>query len=90
MLRITQAPAGESGVICRIEGQLLGEWVHVLEEVGTVLLADRKQVILDLGGVSYADQHGVDLLRQLLKAGFTMQNCHPLIQSSLDEERRAS
>ncbi len=77
MLRITQAAAGVSAVICRIEGQLVGEWVRCLEELGAALLGDHQRVILDLGGLSYADQHGVDVLQQLTTAGVTIQNCHP-------------
>ena len=80
MLRISQTTDGSPIATCRVEGYLVSEWVDCLDEVCSHLLAGPGHVVLDLGGLGYADEHGLALLRKLPRARVSIVNCNPLIQ----------
>lgn len=67
MLRITQSPSVQL-ITINLEGKLLAPWI---EEVRTAVAAAQSQgaVRLNLHELSFADHVGVELLRELSKAG---------------------
>jgi len=67
MLRITEQrrPAGTTATLV-VEGRLAGPWVG---ELRASAAPHRGALALDLAGVSYADEAGVELLNQLVAAG---------------------
>lgn len=66
MLRITQTDTAEGGTTLRLEGRLAGPWVLELREIAEECLARSQRVQLDLTEVTFVDQGGTALLRELV------------------------
>lgn len=68
MLRIsfnTTSPRSNATVTLRLEGQIVGYWVKELEMACAKARADGSPIILDLAGVSFIENDGLELLRRL-------------------------
>ena len=74
-LRITREEEPGSRARLRLEGRLLAEWTAVLERECVGVLRSRGAVSLDLVGVNFVDQAGVDVLGRLCRAGVEIR-CH--------------
>jgi hypothetical protein len=73
MLRITRMDCEDGTVRLKLEGRLVGEWVGLLERTcGDLHRGLQRALVLDLEGVSFARQEGLDLLRRLEADGI---NC---------------
>jgi anti-anti-sigma regulatory factor len=70
MLRIHVEEQGNSATI-RLEGKLVGEWVEELERCCEHELAQGRErtLTIELEAVSFVDEPGQSLLRQLHRAG---------------------
>ena len=69
MLRITEVADG-SGLLLKLEGTLREPWVEELARVARRPLPEGHGPIrLDLSSVTFADEAGVRLLRELLRQG---------------------
>jgi anti-anti-sigma regulatory factor len=66
-----------------VEGQITGEWAHLLERECRALLATDGVVRLDLGAVTYVDRTGVNVLTRLARNSVELVNCLPLIEELL-------
>lgn len=86
MLRLTRTSERPMEVILKAEGQIVAEWVGLLEEECLELTARDRQVILDLGDVSYLDRRAVRLIRALAAGSVSIINCSPLVEELLAEE----
>lgn len=86
MLRLTQSKRASREIILKAEGQLVAEWVSLLEGECLTLMANNDRVLLDLAGVSYADGPGIRMLRELAKRPLSIINCTPLVQELLAED----
>lgn len=68
----------------KVEGRIAGEWVQELaREVGRALAA-APTVVLDMSGVTYVDQAGVDLLRTLRERGAELTECSRFVRVLLN------
>lgn len=85
MLRITRTALSPSETAVKAEGQIIAEWVGLLETECRELLAANHRVVLDLGGVSNLDGRAVLVLRELSAANLELSNCSPLIEELLAE-----
>ena len=85
MLRITRTALSPSESLVKAEGQIVAEWVGVLEAECRELLGAGQRVVLDLGAVSYLDGRAVRVLRELHGANLVLSNCSPLIEELLTE-----
>jgi anti-anti-sigma regulatory factor len=86
MLRLTRTSPGTAEVVLKAEGQIVGDWVALLESECRELLATERSVALDLGDVSYLDRQGVRVLRELTRGSLTLVNCPPLVEELLTED----
>jgi anti-anti-sigma regulatory factor len=86
MLRLTRISPGTSEVVLKAEGQIVGEWVALLESECRELLATEHQVALDLSDVSYLDRQAVRVLRELTRGSLGLVNCPPLVEELLTED----
>ena len=86
MLRLTRTTFGTSEVVLKAEGQIVGEWVALLESACRELLATERQVTLDLSEVSYLDRQAIRLLRGLTLGSLGLVNCPPLVEELLTED----
>ena len=67
MLRIDVSQQGAATLV-KLEGRLVGPWVAELESVLTAVQAPQA-VVLELEGVSHADEAGLAVLRLALAKG---------------------
>jgi anti-anti-sigma regulatory factor len=65
MFRITRIAEDESSVTLRVEGRLVGRWIDELEHECERCMVDRRRVSLDLSGVTFVDDHGIEALRSM-------------------------
>ncbi len=73
MLKITRRNEGSTAVI-RIEGRLVGPWVKELEACWrSVAASETRPVRVDLTGVSYIDDAGVELLKTMCQERVDMK-----------------
>lgn len=86
MLRLTRAPHSPSGVVLIAEGQIVAEWVALLEKECRELLGSDQSVVLDLGSVSYLDGRAVRTIRELTRGSLSVVNCQPLVEELLNED----
>ena len=86
MLRLTRTSLGNSEVVLRAEGQIVAEWVALLESECRELLATERNVALDLSDVSYLDSQAVRRLRELTRGPLGLVNCPPLVEQLLTED----
>lgn len=66
MLRITTIDEVGQTVRLKVEGRVVGEWVTEFDHTCTVLLAQKKKIVLDFSGVSFIDQRGIDAVKKIL------------------------
>jgi len=83
---LTQTKGNSREVVLKAEGQVVAEWVGLLEGECRKLMNNDERVLLDLAEVSYADRRGVQVLRELAKGSLSIINCAPLVQELLNEE----
>ena len=86
MLRLTRTSRRPREILLKAEGQIVAEWVGLLEEECRELAARDQQVVLDLGDVSYLDGRAVRLLKSLAAGPVSIINCSPLVEELLAEE----
>ncbi len=84
MLRISRYKAPEGGLRIILEGKLKGAWV---DEVERCWRDSRKcrRISVDLNDVTFVDDHGKILLREMWSAGVKFIARGPLIIAILEE-----
>ena len=86
MLRLTRTTPNGSEIVLKAEGQIVAEWVGLLETECQELLATDRQVVLDLAEVSYLDHAAVRVVRELTRGSLRLINCPPLVEELLTED----
>ncbi len=99
MLRIMEEKAKDGSTTLRLDGRVVSQWVEVLRQSCDQVFQNeaqkdgqnngngngKRQLILDLTGVSFADYEGVRLLRQLEQGQVTLMNCSPFLQEQMKQ-----
>ena len=75
-------------VVLKVEGRLVERWVNVLATECLGILEQRKQLDLDLTGVSFADDSGVTMLRDLTGRGVRIAEISPFLEELLEGDAR--
>jgi hypothetical protein len=65
MFRITRIADDETSVTLRVEGRLVGRWIDELESECERCRVVRGRVNLDLSGVTFVDDRGIEALRSM-------------------------
>jgi hypothetical protein len=86
MLRLTRTSQPPDDVILLLEGQIVAQWVRLLEEECLQLLGTGCRVLLDLSAVSYLDRRAARLLRELEGRSVRLINCPPLVDELVRED----
>lgn len=81
MLRITPQQNQQTEITLVLEGRLVGPWVSVLRQSCETWAQHLWAV--DLAEVSFADQAGLQLLRQLQASAVALHNCSPFVSAQL-------
>ena len=84
MLRITPTEKSNS-VALRLEGRVEGPWVEVLRKSWADALSrdNHRQLIVDLGDVSFADSDGRTLLLNMQKEGVGLTKASAFLREIL-------
>ena len=86
MVRISREKSPNSEVVVKVEGQLIDEWVALVEEECAAAGRNGTPVALDLRHVTYVDGRGLSMLRSLVSRSVRMLNVTPLLQDQLNEK----
>jgi anti-anti-sigma regulatory factor len=86
MLRLTRTTRFPQEVVLVLEGQIVAEWVELLEAECLELLGTDRKLFLDLANVSYLDRRAMRLLRKLAARSVTLINCPPLVDELVRED----
>lgn len=87
MLRISTGPAEFDLIVLQLEGQISGPWVDLLRETVRAKTPSPSDLQLDLSGVQFADEPGLQLLRELQDHGAVLRAASPFIRSLLNGPR---
>ena len=86
MLRITRIGESLSLITLKVEGQIISEWVPILEKEALASLQNKEEVVLDFSEVTFINQKGVEMLKKISAENIRIINCSPLIEGLLKEE----
>lgn len=75
MLKITRTKTTHADQYIVVEGKLLGPWVDVARSVCVPPSAPAVHTRLDLSAVTFADEAGIQLLRDLVSQGAQIVAC---------------
>ena len=84
MVRLTIISQTREEVVLKVEGRVSGEDVALLEEEGTRLLGETERLVLDLKGVKFIDEAGVDLLRRWKGDELVLRGASPFVRTVLE------
>jgi len=68
----------------RLEGRLVDMWVTEVRKYCDTVLSERRELILDLTNVSFADRPGIELLQQLQAKNVRLVNCSPFLAGQIE------
>jgi hypothetical protein len=85
VLRISEELRWERETRLRLEGNLVDQWIEVVQSSCLQVLERGGELQLDLAGIGFADLEGVDLLRRLDRRGVQMINCPAFLREQLRE-----
>jgi len=83
MLKISAIEAVGEPNILRLDGQVSGRWVKLLQKVCEARMRRGAQVAIDMQNVSFADRDGVALLHGLNVRGVKILNALPFIAEQI-------
>ena len=83
MLRITRMVGNDSDETLKLEGKLQGPWVREAQDVYALAAAQVSRTCLDLSGLTFADDEGAALLRELIRSGVQVVGCSSYIAELL-------
>jgi len=86
VLRITLEEGDRPRATLRLEGSVSGAWTALLERECTGLLRAWGALNLDLAGVRFVDQGGIEVLRRLNRAGVAIHGCSAAVAGVLEAE----
>lgn len=65
MLKITKLEETGSTVVLKLEGKVTDQWAALLEGECRLFLRHHKRLLLDCAAVSFLDERGIEVLRNL-------------------------
>ncbi len=83
MLRVTRLVGDASGETLKLEGVLQGPWVLAAHEAYALAAAVTPRICLDLSALTFADEKGAALLRELIRSGARVVGCSSYIAELL-------
>ena len=83
MLRITLVSQTAEETVLKVEGQVAGADVILLEQEGMQYCEEGKRLMLDFAGVQFIDEAGIGLLRRWSGQGLVLRNGSDFIQTLL-------
>jgi anti-anti-sigma regulatory factor len=88
VLKITELSRSDSAITFKLEGKVLAPWVDELRRICTEPPHELSQIHLDLDAVTFLDEAGVQLMRELIRQGITIAQCSGFIAELLHMDRK--
>jgi anti-anti-sigma regulatory factor len=88
VLKITEVSRSEKAITLKLEGKVLAPWVDELRRICTEPPNESRQIHLDLDAVTFLDEAGVQLMRELIRQGITIAHCSRFIAELLHVDRK--
>ena len=86
MLKISEVSRSDSEITFKLEGKVLAPWVDVLRRICTEPRHESRQIHLNLDAVTFLDEAGVELMRELIRQGITIAQCSAFVAELLHAE----
>jgi ABC-type transporter Mla MlaB component len=83
VLKISVTEVAGEAVTLRLDGQVTGKWVALLQRTSEAHLKKCTRVTMDLRNVSFADRDGIALLRSLTDRRVQILNALPFIAEQI-------
>src|SRR5262245_10864639 len=83
MLKISQTGTPNHSVTLKLEGRVVGLWVEELRHICAALMQNGCSLELDLAGVSYVDESGLELLANLQRRTVKLTQLSPFLSELL-------
>ncbi len=84
MLRITTSSQAPDCAILQLEGWFAAEDVELIEREGRRLLQNVSHLVLNLHGVRFIDQRGVDLLKSWPRERLVLRGASTFVRALLE------
>jgi anti-anti-sigma regulatory factor len=81
VLRITSSSENGRPTTLKIEGRITGDWVDELSRAVSATGGTPSGIVLDMAQVTFVDQGGVALLRDLKDGGIELVNGSDFVQT---------
>jgi anti-anti-sigma regulatory factor len=65
----------------KVEGRIAGDWVDELSRAVSAAIATSSDIVLDMAGVTFVDQRGVAVLRDLEGRGIELLRCSDFVRT---------
>ena len=86
MFKITKTKEHDNSISLRMDGKLVEEWLSEFEKLYLKIKSeDYKRIIIDLSGVSFIDNNGIDFIEKIKDETIDIINCSPFIESLLGD-----
>ena len=86
MFKITKTKEDENTINLRMDGKLVEEWLTEFEKLYLKIKnEDYKRIIIDLSGVSFIDDNGIEFIEKIMDHRIDIINCSPFIESLLGD-----
>jgi hypothetical protein len=88
VLKITEVSRSDSAITFKLEGKVLAPWVDELRRICTEPPHESRQIHLDLHAITFLDEAGAELMRELIQQGITIAKCSGFIAELLHVDRK--
>jgi anti-anti-sigma regulatory factor len=86
MFKITKTKDHDNTINLRMDGKLVEEWLSEFEKLYLKIKNENyKRIIIDLSGVSFIDDNGIDFIEKIKDERIDIINCSPFIESLLGD-----
>lgn len=82
MLKITRTESNEE-VILQLDGSVTGPWIELLRASAEAVLAEGRQLTIDLENICFIDCDGLGLIKSLLDQGVQQVNAPLFVAEQL-------
>ncbi|MCI0417424.1 STAS domain-containing protein [bacterium] len=85
MLKITVMAETDETVTLKLEGRIIGQWVDEVREECEMWLAKGRKAVLDLSGIIFIDELGIETLKAMKRNGVNLIGCSLFLSGLLEE-----
>jgi hypothetical protein len=88
VLKISEISRSDAAITLKLEGKVLAPWVDELRRLCIGTPRQSKQVHLDLDAVTFLDESGAELMRELVRQGIIIARCSKFIAQLLRMDKK--